>query len=232
MVRCKQGLSAFGSLRVAPPAMRASMVVCLLSASVQAIGLARGGDRSASLLAPGRKDMECEEGCSFRPFCLPGACYEGEECATEPALCTDETWESCTAMKEACPRELRTELCSNATDEVCEQRMGIEVFDRQAQAAERAEAKDNGETDVYGLPVDEDVFKPAKPKQCMTMSSPQDDDWCSTITCDLDAANCAAAKLCDCSSFTGVPPDGATRVACDIACGCAELPDARCKPVR
>ena len=39
--------------------------------SVQAIGLARGGDDSLSLLAPEQKDMQCEEGCRFRPFCLP-----------------------------------------------------------------------------------------------------------------------------------------------------------------
>ena len=79
----------------------------LLSASVQAIGLARGGDGSLRLLAPGQKEMQCEAGCSFRPFCLPGPCFEEEDCATEPVVCTDETWETCATMHVPCPRGVR-----------------------------------------------------------------------------------------------------------------------------
>ena len=209
------------------------VALCFLSASVQAIGLDRGGKGSVTLLAPRQKDMECEDGCSFKPFCLPGACWEGEECATEPVLCTDDTWSSCKTMKDACDRELRTMLCANAKDAVCEQRMGVEVFDRQAQAAAREQAKEMGETDVYGLPIDEDVYEEAKPLNCMSMATPTAEDWCPTITCDMDAGQCSYARECDCSpgSFDGeLPDDASSRVACDIACACAELPDARCVP--
>ena len=197
---------------------RASMLSLL--AAVQAVGLPQGG--SLTLLAPGQKEMQCEPGCQFRPFCLPDIfCSEEDACATEPVVCTDETWESCKTTQVECPTELRAEMCANATDVVCEQRMGVEVYDRQAEAAERAAAE-----------AEEKVHKPPKPvqaKKCMSMTTPKEVDWC-TVTCSFDATSCAAAKLCKCSSFQGVPSDSANRVACDIACGCAELPGAKCLP--
>ena len=194
----------------------------LLPASVQAIGLTRGGDGSLRLLAPGQKEMQCEAGCRFRPFCLPGPCSEEEDCATEPVVCTDETWESCKTMKEVCPDMLRTEMCADAKGVICKERIGVEVFDREAQAAERA-ALDEAEREAAAK------RKPTKAKKCMSMAAPKEEEWC-TVTCDFDKASCAAAKLCSCSSFDGLPSDGAGRDACDIACACAALPDAKCLP--
>ena len=166
----------------------------LLSASVQAIGLARGGDGSLRLLAPGQKEMQCEAGCSFRPFCLPGPCFEEEDCTTEPVVCTDETWESCATMQVPCPRELRAEMCATATDVVCQQRMGVEVYDREAQAAERA-AAEAASMD----PAEAEADEPPPPKKCMSMATPKEDEWC-TITCNFDEPSCAAAKSCRCGS--------------------------------
>ena len=166
--------------------------------SVQAIGLARGGDDSLSLLAPKQKDLQCEEGCRFRPFCLPGPCSIGEECATEPVVCTDETWESCKLMKVPCPKELRAELCARGEDwgrpEVCQQRMGVEVYDREAQAAERAAAEEANRD-----PAEQAANKPPPPKKCMSMATPEEDDWC-TMTCNYDESSCRAAKSCRCGS--------------------------------
>ena len=172
--------------------------LCLRAVSVQAIGLTRGGDDSLSLLAPGQKDMQCEQGCRFRPFCLPGPCSGDEDCATEPVVCTDETWESCKMMKAPCPNELRAELCAKGKDwgrpEVCQQRMGSEVYDREAQAAERAAAEEANRD-----PAEEAANKPPPPKVCMSMATPKEDDWC-TMTCNVDEASCKAAKLCKCGS--------------------------------
>ena len=175
-------------------ATRSGVMFVLLSASVPAIGLTRGGDGSLRLLAPGQKEMQCEAGCRFRPFCLPGPCSEEEDCATEPVVCTDETWETCATMRVACPAELRAEMCATATDLVCQQRMGVEVYDRQAQAAER-EAYDEANID----PAEAEANKPPPPKKCMSMATPKEDEWC-TITCNFDEPSCAAAKLCRCGS--------------------------------
>ena len=172
--------------------------LCLRAVSVQAIGLTRGGDDSLSLLAPEQKDMQCEQGCRFRPFCLPGPCSDDEDCATEPVVCTDETWESCKMMKVPCPKELRAELCAKGKDwgrpEVCQQRMGFEVYDREAQAAERAAAEEANRD-----PAEQEANKPPPPKTCMSMATPKEDDWC-TMTCNVDEASCKAAKLCKCGS--------------------------------
>jgi hypothetical protein len=200
--------------------MLAPAACLLLSASVRALGMTRGSDGSVSLLAPGQKEMQCEEGCSFQPFCLPD--MFAEDAATEPVVCTDETWESCKTMKEACPDMLRTEMCADAKGVICKERIGVEVFDREAQAAERA-ALDEAERKAA------EHRKPTKAKKCMSMAAPNEEEWC-TVTCDFDAASCADAKLCSCSSFDGLPSDGAGRESCDIACACAVLPDAKCLP--
>jgi len=174
------------------------IALCLRAISVQAIGLTRGGDDSLHLLAPEQKDMQCEQGCRFRPFCLPGPCSDDEDCATEPVVCTDETWESCKMMKVPCPNELRAELCAKGEDwgrpEVCQQRMGVEVYDREAQAAERAAAEEANRD-----PAEQAANKPPPPKKCMSMATPKEDDWC-TMTCNVDEASCKAAKLCKCGS--------------------------------
>lgn len=137
-------------------------------------------------------------------------------------------------MKAACPDMLRTEMCADAKGVICQERIGIEVFDRDAQAAERA-AADEAEREAAAK------RKPTQAKKCMSMAAPKEEEWC-TVTCDFDKPSCAAAKLCSCSSFDGVPSDGAGRDACDIACGCAAmsaalpqaiaaaLPGAKCLP--
>ena len=150
-------------------ASAAAMLVAVSLLSVQAIGLVRGGDGSLSLLAPGQREMQCEPGCSFRPFCLPGPCSEEEDCATEPVVCTDETWESCTTMQSACPAELRAEMCAGVTAVVCQQRMGVEVYDREAQAAERAAAEQ-----ANPGPAEEAADMPPPPKKCMSMATPKE----------------------------------------------------------
>jgi hypothetical protein len=147
------------------------------------------------LLAPRQKEMQCEQGCRFRPFCLPGPCSEDEDCATEPVVCTDETWESCNKMDGPCPTELRAELCSDVTITVCKERMGVEVYDREAQAAERAAAEEANRDPAE----QEEVNLPPPPKKCMSMATPKEDDWC-TETCNFDETSCAAAKLCRCGS--------------------------------
>ena len=54
--------------------------LCLCVASVEAVGLLRmDPEGELKLLAPRRFDMECELGCSFQPFCLPGPCTQEEE---------------------------------------------------------------------------------------------------------------------------------------------------------
>ena len=161
---------------------------------VQAVGLTRGGDSSLNLLAPEEKVMQCEEGCRFRPFCLPGLCSNKKDCATEPVVCTDKTWESCDTMQTVCPTGLRAELCAKGKDVVCQQRMGVEVYDREAQAAERAAAEEANRD-----PAEEAANKPPPPKKCMSMATPKEDDWC-TMTCNVDEASCKAAKLCKCGS--------------------------------
>ena len=205
---------------VRAPPMLMPTACLILSATVQALGMTRGSDDSVSLLAPGRKEMQCEEGCSFQPFCMPD--MFADDAGTEPVVCTDEAWESCKTMKEACPDLQRTSMCADAKGVLCKERIGVEAYDREAQAAERA-ALDEAEREAAAK------RKPTKAKKCMSMAAPKEEEWC-TVTCDFDKVSCAAAKACSCGSFDGLPSDGAAREPCDIACACAALPGAKCLP--
>ena len=92
-----------------------TLVLCLCCDAVQSVGLrtSRGGQRSTSLLSEREQETQCEQGCSFRPFCMDDA---------KPASCTDEKWQSCDRGDTAspiCPPKLRGELCADTNDEVC-----------------------------------------------------------------------------------------------------------------
>ena len=216
----QMNLSALGSIFSSFVPMLMPAACLLLSAAVQALGMTRGSDGSVSLLAPGRKDMQCEEGCSFQPFCMPD--MFSDDAGTEPVVCTDDAWESCKTMKEACPDLQRTSMCADAKGVLCKERIGVETYDREAQALERA-AQDAKDREAAAK------RKPTKAKKCMSMAAPKEEEWC-TVTCDFDKPSCAAAKACSCGSFDGLPSDGAVREPCDIACACAALPGAKCLP--
>ena len=163
----------------------------LFAASSHAAGLKRTvrEGRSIILLGPDRMDMQCESGCEFQPYCLPGPCSEDQldagTCKEEAVLCTDDMWMKC--KTEACPNELRAELCARASGEVCVQRMGVQSYDRDAQAAQRAE-----------IEAAEEDANPTPESICMSMSAESQDDWC-TMVCNYDASSCDP-KACRCGT--------------------------------
>ena len=165
----------------------------LCAATVHAIGLLRtppeGGP--VSLIAPKRFDMECESGCSFQPFCLPGPCTQQEEdedrCITAPTSCEDEDWQSC--HKEVCDRDLRAMLCADLLGKVCSKRNGEQEYDREAEDRQR-EAE---------MAMEKDEDKEVIPERiCMSMSAESQDDWC-TMVCNYDASSCDP-KSCRCGT--------------------------------
>ena len=171
--------------------MLRSVVVGLCAASAHAAGLKRvaQGDGSINLLGPERMDMECETGCEFQPFCLPGPCSEDEldagTCKEDAVLCSDEMWNKC--GNQACATELRAELCARKSGEVCVQRMGVQSYDRDAQAAQREEAE-----------AEEADANPVAETICMSMTAESQDDWC-TMVCNYDASSCDP-KACRCGT--------------------------------
>ena len=162
-----------------------------LAVGAHAAGLKRAAQwgGSINLLEPRRMDMECETGCEFQPFCLPEPCSEDEldagTCNQQATLCTDETWEKC--GKKECARELRAELCARKGGEVCAQRMGVQSYDRDAQAAERAQYE-----------AQQAQENPAPEIICMSMTAESQDDWC-TMVCNYDASSCDP-KACRCGT--------------------------------
>ena len=182
-----------GSDAAAADAFTMRSLALLSCASVQAIGLQRRGAGSLSLLAPDRMEMQCESGCHYRPFCMPGICDGDADCATKPVMCSDETWESCGTMTKPCPAQLRSELCADARDMVCNKRMGVEVYDREAQAAERAAAE---EAERAAHP---DESTPPPPKVCMSMIAKSEDKWC-TMMCNTGVPSDCDPKVCRCGS--------------------------------
>merc|ERR1740117_2506180 len=71
--------------------------------------------------------LNCEEGCTGKQFCLRPACWEGKKCETEPLLCDEKAWSSCDRLlgqKAPCPAERQSQLCARPSGEVCEERFG------------------------------------------------------------------------------------------------------------
>jgi hypothetical protein len=171
--------------------MRSVVGLWLCAVSAHAAGLKRAaqGGGSINLLGPERMDMECEAGCDFQPFCLPGPCSETEldagTCKEDAVLCSDETWKKC--GNKACANELRAELCARKGGEVCVQRMGVQSYDRDAQAAQRAE-----------IEAEEAEANPVAETSCMSMTAESQDDWC-TMVCNYDASSCDP-KACRCGT--------------------------------
>ena len=192
--------------RVAPDMRSFGLWLC--AASIYAIGLERTAreGRSINLLGPGRKDMICESGCEFQLFCLPEPCSEDEvdagTCNEEAMQCSDEL---CNSVKsEPCPVQLRAQLCAKTTGgschgagrchrEVCEQRMGVQSYDRDAQAAQR-------EAEKAMMPDEDKVVVPER--ICIAMSPEALDDWC-TMICNYDASSCDP-KACRCGTSADV----------------------------
>merc|ERR1719149_566235 len=134
--------------------MLRSVVLWLCAASASAAGLKRAAQGGGS-------------------FYLPGPCSEDEldagTCKEDAVLCSDEMWNKC--GNQACANELRAELCARKSGEVCVQRMGVQSYDRDAQAAQREEAE-----------AEEAEANPVAETSCMSMTAESQDDWCTMVS--------------------------------------------------
>ena len=94
--------------------------------------LPHGDDNNLQFAVAHAKDglqLNCDEGCNGKQFCLRPACWEGKKCETEPMRCSGkDEWATCDEKKDGrampCPAERQAQLCARASGEVCENRFG------------------------------------------------------------------------------------------------------------
>jgi len=156
--------------------------------------LPHGEDNNLQFAAAHGKDglqLNCEEGCNGKQFCLRPACWEGKKCETEPLRCDDKDWATCDEKKTPCPAERQAQLCARASGEVCENRFGA----AQETAAPAQEMTDYAKVDWSQI---------AK-GVCFAVGGEQGagvgatDEWC-TKTC---ASSPCSPSVCMCGEKMG-----------------------------